>query len=143
VISVAQAVILIVAGILLAGLTVNGNLIYVFIMVTFGSLAFLSLGFVIASFARNQETADALANALSLPMLFLGGVFFPVEAAPEWLQPLMRLIPLRYLVDALRDLMVRNATLADEWQNILVMIVTAVVGFLLANRFFRWESSTV
>ncbi|HEX5164738.1 MAG TPA: ABC transporter permease [Thermomicrobiales bacterium] len=141
VISVAQAAVLIVAGLLIADLDINGNLLYVFIMVTLGSLAFLSLGFVVAAFARNQETADSLANAFTFPMLFLGGVFFPVDSAPDWLQPIMRLIPLRYLADGLRNMMIHNASLPDEWLNLLVMLATAAVGFALALRFFRWESN--
>jgi ABC-2 type transport system permease protein len=141
VISVAQACILIASGLLIADLTIRGNLFNVFVMVTIGSLAFLSLGFVVAAFARNQETADSLANAFTFPMLFLGGVFFPVDAAPAWLQPIMRLIPLRYLVDGLRDLMVRDATLPDEWLNMIVLLATGAIGFALAMRFFRWESS--
>lgn len=141
VVSVAQAAILIGAGLLIANLTINGNLLYVFIMVTLGSLAFLSLGFVVAAFARNQETADSLANAFTFPMLFLGGVFFPVDSAPDWLQPVMRLIPLRYLADGLRNLMIDDSTLANEWLNVVVMLATAAVGFTLALRFFRWESN--
>lgn len=142
VISVAQAAILVTVGILAVGLTIRGNLLYVLIMVIIGSLGFLSLGFVISAFARNQETADSLANGMSFPMLFLSGVFFPVDAAPSWLQPIMRIMPLRYLVDGLRNLMVRDGTLPEQWLNILVMLATGMVGFLLAVRFFRWESST-
>ncbi len=67
VVSVAQAVILITAGILIANLTINGNMLYVMIMVTLGSLAFLSLGFVVAAFARNQETADSTRQRVHLP----------------------------------------------------------------------------
>jgi ABC-2 type transport system permease protein len=141
VISVAQAIILIGAGKLLFDLQITGRLIDVFIMVILGSLAFLSLGFVIAAFAKNQEAADSIANAVTFPMLFLSGVFFPVDSAPEWLQPIMKLMPLRYLADGLRDLMVRGASLADVWVDVLVMILTGVIGFLLAMRFFRWDSS--
>ncbi|HUG13730.1 MAG TPA: ABC transporter permease [Thermomicrobiales bacterium] len=141
VISVAQAVVLVSVGILAVGLTVRGNLLNVLVMVIIGSLGFLSLGFVISAFARNQETADSLANGISFPMLFLSGVFFPIDAAPGWLQPIMRIMPLRYLVDGLRNLMVRDGTLPEQWLNILVMLATGVVGFLLAVRFFRWESS--
>jgi ABC-2 type transport system permease protein len=142
VISVTQAVILVTVGILVVGLTVRGNLLNVLVMVIIGSLGFLSLGFVISAFARNQETADSLANGVSFPMLFLSGVFFPVDAAPAWLQPIMRIMPLRYLVDGLRNLMVRDGTLPEQWLNILVMLATGAIGFLLAVRFFRWESST-
>jgi ABC-2 type transport system permease protein len=142
VISVLQAVILIGVGILVVGLDLNGSILNIFVMVTLGSLAFLSLGFVIASFARNQEAADSLSNAVSFPMLFLGGVFFPVDSAPKVLQPIMRLIPLRYLADGLRNLMVRDATLPGQWLNIAIMLATAAIGLALALRLFRWESST-
>lgn len=142
IVSLAQACILIAAGVLIVGFKINGNLLNVFVMVVIGSLAFLSLGFVVAAFARNQETADSLANGLTFPMLFLSGVFFPVDSAPGWLQPFMRIMPLRYLVDALRDLMVRGGNLPDQWLNMLVMLATGTIGFLLAIRFFKWESGT-
>lgn len=141
-IAVIQAGVLIGLGKLLFDLRIDGNLGNVLVMVIIGSLAFLSLGFVISSFARNQEAADALANAISFPMLFLAGVFFPVDAAPAWLQPITRAMPLRYLADAMRDLMVRGSTLPDEWLNILIMLATAAIGLILSLRLFKWESST-
>jgi ABC-2 type transport system permease protein len=141
-ISVVQAVVLIGLGRLLFGLQINGSLLNVLVMVVIGSLAFLSLGFVISSFAKNQEAADALANAVSFPMLFLAGVFFPVDAAPRWLQPITRILPLRYLADAMRGVMVQGSSLASEWQNILVLLITATIGVLLSVRFFRWDSAS-
>ncbi|RIK38622.1 MAG: hypothetical protein DCC58_16425 [Chloroflexi bacterium] len=140
-VSVTQAIVLVGAGMLLFDLRINGNPLYILVMVILGSLAFLSLGFVIAAFARNQEAADSIANAFSFPMMFLSGIFFPVDSAPEWLQPIMRLIPLRYLADGLRDLMVRNAGLTDVWPELLIMAATGVIGFLLALRFFRWDTT--
>lgn len=141
-IALAQAVVLIALARLLFDLRIDGSLINVFVMVIIGSTAFLSLGFVISSFAKNQEAADALANAIAFPMLFLAGVFFPVDSAPAWLQPITRAMPLRYLADAMRDLMVRGATLPDEWFNILIMVITAIIGLLLSMRLFKWEAST-
>lgn len=141
-IALAQAVVLIGLAKLLFDLRIDGNLFNVFVMVILGAIAFLSLGFVISSFAKNQEAADALANAFAFPMLFLAGVFFPVDSAPSWLQPITRAMPLRYLADAMRDLMVRGSTLPDEWFNILIMVGTAVIGLLLSLRLFKWESST-
>ena len=96
VISVVQAIILVGVGMLLFDLEVTGSLLAVFFMVILGSLAFQSLGFVISAFAKNQEAADSIANAVSFPMLFLSGVFFPVDSAPAFLQPIMKLMPLRY-----------------------------------------------
>lgn len=142
-IAVVQAVILVAVGILAVGLEINGNLLYALIIVVIGSLAFLSLGFVVASFARNQEAADSLANAVTFPMLFLGGVFFPTDAAPAVLQPIIRLMPLRYLADGLRNVMVENGALTAQWLNIGVLVLTTAVGFVLSVRLFRWESNAV
>ena len=141
-IALAQAVVLIGLGKILFDLRIDGNLVNVLVMVIIGAVAFLSLGFVISSFAKNQEAADALANAIAFPMLFLAGVFFPVDSAPAWLQPITRVMPLRYLADAMRDLMVRGSTLPDQWFNISIMLATAAVGLLLSTRLFKWEAST-
>lgn len=141
VIAVVQAMILILLGMLLFDLRIDGNLFNVAVMVTIGSLAFLSLGFAVASFARNSEVAAALTNALSFPMLFLSGVFFPIDNAPTWLQPITRVMPLRYLADGLRDLMVQGTSLPSEWPNILILLLTALVGVMLSVRLFRWESA--
>jgi ABC-2 type transport system permease protein len=141
VIAVVQAAILMLIGRVVFDLRISGNLLSVLVMVTLGALAFLALGFAIAAFARNQEAADSLANALSFPMMFLGGVFFPVDAAPEWVQVVTRVIPLRYFADALRDLMVRGDPLTGEWVPMLVLLGTGAAGFALALRFFRWESA--
>jgi ABC-2 type transport system permease protein len=141
VVAVVQTTMLLLLGMLLFDLQIDGSLISVYVVVIIGSLAFLSLGFVISSFARNQEAADALANAVVFPMLFLSGVFFPVDAAPEWLGPITKLLPLRYLVDAMRGVMVEGATLASEWFNLSVLIVTGLVCLFIATRLFRWESS--
>jgi len=141
VVAVVQTTVLLALGRLLFDLQIDGNLINVYVVVIIGSLAFLSLGFVISSFARNQEAADALANAIVFPMLFLSGVFFPIDAAPAWLRPITMLLPLRYLVDAMRDVMVRGATLTSEWLNLSVLLATGAVCLIIATRLFRWESS--
>lgn len=141
-IAVVQAVILIGLAWILFDVQINGNLFNVLVMVIIGAMAFLAIGFVISSFAKNQESADALSNAIAFPMLFLAGVFFPVDAAPIWLQPITRIMPLRYLADGLRDLMINNSSLPAEWLNILVLLVTCAVAVAVATRLFRWEAST-
>lgn len=143
VVALGQAVVLISLGRLLFDLQISGQFISVFVVVLVGSAAFLSLGFVISSFAKNQEAADALANAIAFPMLFLAGVFFPVDSAPGWMQPITILMPLAYLADALREVMIHGASLVSQWLNILVLLVTATIGFLVSIRLFKWESSSV
>ncbi|MGI9048899.1 MAG: ABC transporter permease [Rubrobacteraceae bacterium] len=104
-----------------------------------GSLAFLTIGFFIAGVSRKVESANALANLVGFPMLFLAGVFFPLDQSPVWLQYIAKALPLSYLADGLRQVMIYGASISHLWIDATALLVTAVIGLLLATRFFRWE----
>jgi ABC-2 type transport system permease protein len=142
-IALAQSVILVGAAWALFGLHVTGSYLSVLVLILLGSLAFLSIGFLISSVAKNVEVANSVANAISFPMLFLGGVFFPVDSAPGWLQPITKALPLTYLANGLRDVMVNGNGLFNVWLALLVMLATAAVGLVLSVRLFRWEARAV
>ncbi len=138
---VIQMAILIGLAWLLFGLNPRGNPVLVLGVIVVGSLAFLAIGFAISSIARNAETAASYANLITFPMLFLSGVFFSVETVPNWLQPLLRLLPLAYLVDALRQIMTMGRGLPAIWPDLAALAATFVIGLLIAVRFFRWDAS--
>jgi ABC-2 type transport system permease protein len=127
-------------AVLLFDLTVKGNIFLIGLVVLLGALAFLAIGFAISGFARNAETAASYANLITFPMLFLSGVFFDIDSAPDWLKPITRILPLRYLVDGLREPMTRGSGITTIWVDLLVLLATFAVGMLIAIRFFRWEA---
>ncbi|CAA9554843.1 MAG: hypothetical protein AVDCRST_MAG70-1208 [uncultured Thermomicrobiales bacterium] len=139
-VAVAQSLILAGMASLLFDLTIRGNPLVILTVIVTGSLAFLAIGFAISSFARNTESAASYANLVTFPMLFLSGVFFSVDSAPAWLQPITRLLPLRYLVDALRDPMNRGRGFESIWLDLLVLGATFAVAMVIAIRFFRWDA---
>jgi ABC-2 type transport system permease protein len=138
----ATCAILIGVGMLVWGLTVRGSWLLIALVIVVGSLAFLAIGYAISSFARNTESAASYANLVTFPMLFLSGVFFPIGAMPEWLQPVIRLLPLRYLVDALRDPMMYGRGIASVWTDLLVLLAVFAVCLAFAVRFFKWDATT-
>ena len=103
-----------------------------------GCLAFLTIGFLVAGVSGKQESASALAQLISFPMLFFSGIF-SLDQAPTWLQELAKILPLTYLADGLRQVMVYGASFMSLWGDALALAVTVVIGFVLATRFFRWE----
>jgi ABC-2 type transport system permease protein len=139
-VAVAQAVILVGMAKLLFDLQVHGNIFLIGLTVILGALAFLSIGFAISGFARNAETAATYANLITFPMLFLSGVFFDLDTAPEWLRTATRILPLRHLVDALREPMTRGKGIATTWPDLLFLLATFAAGMVIAVRFFRWEA---
>jgi ABC-2 type transport system permease protein len=138
---VIQALILVGLAWLLFGLNPRGNPLLILGIIIIGSLAFLAIGFAISSIAQNAETAASYANLITFPMLFLSGIFFAVDTVPGWLQPLLKIMPLAYLVDALRQPMTLGRGLADVWTDLAALAITFVVSLLLAIRFFRWDAS--
>ncbi|HEY3262537.1 MAG TPA: ABC transporter permease [Pseudonocardiaceae bacterium] len=73
-----------------------------------GTVAFFAIGMLAGSFAKTEEAASAIANLVVLPMAFLSGTFFPLEAAPRWMQLLSQAFPLRHLNDGMSNVMVRG-----------------------------------
>ena len=51
--------------------------------------------------ASEPDTADAVSNAITIPMMFLSGTFFPVSAMPDVVQPIARVLPLYYMANGL------------------------------------------
>lgn len=140
IVAVLQAGILIALGRLVYGLTLRGNVLVILLAIAVGALCFLSIGFAISGIARNTETAASYGNLVTFPMLFLSGVFFDVDAMPGWLRPIVNVLPLKYLVDALRQPMTRGNGLADIWVDLVVLLGVFVVAMAVAVRFFRWDA---
>lgn len=136
---VAQTVILAGVAVLLFGAEFAGSFFAVLLAAGLGGAVFLALGFAVSGWARTEQQAAPLANIVSLPMMFLSGVFFSRDVLPGILQSITDYLPLTYLVEAIRGITVQGDTVWMQWPNFLGMAVWLVVAFVIANRTFRWE----
>ncbi|MEU9017235.1 ABC transporter permease [Actinomadura sp. NPDC048394] len=110
-------------------------------MVLSGVLAFLAIGMVIGAWAKTQETAQAVTQLVVLPMAFLGGSFFPLDASPTWMRTLAYIFPLRYLNTGMLNVMGRGLGPMSALPQMGILLGFAVVGGLVAMRLFRWDSA--
>jgi ABC-type polysaccharide/polyol phosphate export permease len=104
-----------------------------------GALAFAGLGLLVASRARNTQTVSGLINLVMLPMFVGSGVFFSTARFPDAVQPLLRILPLTALNDALRAVMIDGAGPRGVAIPCAILAGTAAVTFAAALRFFRWR----
>ena len=109
------------------------------LFVALGALAFTALGYVIASFARTEEAANGITQAVQVPMMFLSGIFFPLAFMPSWMQTVAWFLPLTYLGDALRQTMIGGSPLVPLGVCFLVLAGWLVVCLSISARFFRWS----
>ncbi|MBF7083969.1 ABC transporter permease [Desulfallas sp. Bu1-1] len=96
-------------GVSLSALTVL-KLLGVLLVIAF---AITSLGITIASRMESMEGFQVIMNFLIMPLFFLSGAMFPLRGVSSWMETLMRLDPLTYGVDALRNIMYRGTPLGD------------------------------
>jgi ABC-2 type transport system permease protein len=138
-IAVAQAVIIVLVGSVLFGVKVTGSLFVIGAFIVLGSLAFLALGYVIASFAKTEDAANGMTSIVQFPMMFLSGTFFAIDAMPGPLQAVARFVPLTYLSDALRQVMVDGAAFSPLWLCAAILAGWLVVCFGIAAKRFAWQ----
>lgn len=139
ILSTLQASIVLLIASWLFGTQINGSWLLLLSFVIFGTLAFISIGFIIASLAKTPESAGPIAGFISFPMLFMGGVFFPVKNLPEWLQPVIQLLPISHLTTALRQVMNVGAGWLDLWSEALLLGGWMAVAFAVSAFTFKWE----
>jgi ABC-2 type transport system permease protein len=109
-------------------------------LIVCGTLSFMSLGLLAGAIAKSPEGAVNLANFVVLPMAFLSGSFFPLDGAPQWLQTLSRLMPLRHLNDAMLDVLVRGEGPSAAVVPMAILLGFALIVGLLATKLFEWEA---
>ena len=133
-----ELVLLLGFGVLAFQMRLMGSWASVILISAVGALCFGGLGLLTASRAQKIETVSGLINLVMMPMWLLSGVFFSYERFPAILLPLIKLLPLTALNDALRATILEGATLAAQGTRLLVLLLWTAVSYLLALRWFRW-----
>ena len=138
-IAVVQTVIIVSVGSLAFHVQIAGSWLVIGALILLGSLAFIALGYVIASFASTEEAANGMTSVVQFPLMFLSGTFFPIDAMPDALRTVARALPLTYLSDGLRQVMVDGTPFSPLWVCFAVLIAWLVVCFGIAARYFKWQ----
>jgi ABC-2 type transport system permease protein len=122
-----QGLIILALAVGLFGVAIQGNILLVFGLLFLGVFSFVGLGIVITSFTKDQETAQMLMMTLMFPMMFLSGVFFPIQSMPWYMQDISKVLPLTYASQALRKVMVLGAGIPQISSELIILIVFGIV----------------
>ncbi|HEX5240943.1 MAG TPA: ABC transporter permease [Candidatus Limnocylindrales bacterium] len=139
VIAAVQTALIVAIGVGVLGVQLTGNWAEIVGIVFLGAVTFVSIGYVIASFARTEEAANGLTSIVQFPLMFLSGIFFPLEIMPQWLRSVATVMPLTYLGDALRQVMVGGTPFVPLGVDVVVLAGWLVVCLAVSARFFRWQ----
>jgi ABC-2 type transport system permease protein len=136
---VPEMVLLIGLGWLLFDVTVRGSLALLFATSLLGAMTFCGIGLLIASRTTTIEGASGLANVAMVPMWLLSGVFFSSERFPDAVQPVINLLPLTALNQALRGIITAGQGLPAIAPQLAILAVWGILSFAVALKIFRWR----
>jgi len=122
-------------GVFAVSLHINAWLLAFILLDVF---AFVGIGMILTRFVKEAQSAAAAANAISFPMMFLSGSFFPIELMPGFLQKFAKTLPLFYVNEGLRAAMVFEDNLAALRYSAVIAGFAAVV-FILGILATKWE----
>ena len=129
--------VIMVVGVLVWGISVKINA-FLFILVVATSFLFSGLGMIIGRFVKEEETADMAGGAITFPMMFLAGTFFPLDQMPVFLQEFARILPLYYVNEAFR-----NSMIYDNFEKAIfftfVVLIFAAVFFIVGVFLTKWK----
>lgn len=135
----ASSLVVYTGAMLLLDFPMRGSYLALILIYVAGALNMISLGLIIAARLRTEELADGLLNLMSWPMLLLSGVWFSMEGTSAAAQALSHLMPLTYLVESARAVMIDGADLLAIAPQLALLLAMAAILITIAARLFRWE----
>ncbi len=139
ILTVLQVTIMLVFAKFLLGASIYGNVALIYFLSFISSFVFLSLGFIAAALSKTANAASSLSNVVSMPMMFLSGVFFDRETLPHAVKIISDFLPLSPLIDALRAVSIQNKSIFEVKTEILIIAVWTVVAFVIAAKLFKFR----
>jgi ABC-type multidrug transport system permease subunit len=124
---------------LVFGVPCYGSYFSVICIVVLGSMQFAGIGLLIASRAKTLESISGLLNLVMLPMWLASGIFFSIERFPDAIQPVLRVLPLTPVIEALRNVMLDGQSLVAQSSQLAIMLAWGTVSFFAALWLFRWQ----
>ncbi len=126
-----RGIILIAAAIVLFGIIINGSMLLTVLLIILGALCFIGFGIMVSARVSSQEDFMQSVMPITMPMMFVSGVFYPIETMPWIFQKIAYLLPLTYVNDALRAVMLKGAGIGDIWLEVVVLIGFTALFFAL------------
>ncbi len=134
-----QTLALVVIGVVYFHAKFTGNMFLFWLVLTVGSVSFMSIGFSLTGLAKNYKSAMPINQIAYFLLMFLGGVFFPTSMLPKFLGNVAGILPSTQMNDAMRMVLYQNAGIGDIWQKLLVLASWSVLFFFISVKTFRWE----
>ena len=102
---------------------IEGSLLAIFSVIVIYAGVAVGIGMMISSMVKSEEQYFAFSMLVSMPTIFLAGVFFPLQAMPKALQGMATLLPVTYAADALRGIMIKGFSIFTVSYDVFILVL--------------------
>ncbi len=132
-----QVSLILVVGLTLFGAHIPGNIFMLYLFVLVGAILFQLIGFTLASFSKNTQAAEGMATAVTVPMMFLSGVFFPIDQLPKWIYSVVQYLPLSPLLNTIRSVGLNNTSPFANPTYLVIIFIWIIIALFISIYKFR------
>lgn len=133
-----RVVVFLALGIMLGMELGNANYLGGLLTLLISVVAFASIGIIAASIIMVIKRGDPVTALFSSFAILVGGVFYPIEVLPSWLQVVAHFLPITYALRAMRLALLQGASWAELGPDLLALAFFAVVFLPLSLFAFRY-----
>jgi ABC-2 type transport system permease protein len=136
--SLINAVSILMAGYFVFGMPMNGSIVLLLAESILFIFMALSMGILISTIAKNQQVALMISLAgLMLPTILLSGFIFPIENMPVVLQVISNLMPSKWFIIIIKNIMLKGTGIAYIWKETLIIMAMTIFFIGLSVRNFK------
>ncbi len=138
--SILNATVILLLGRFVFGMPIYGSLILLMAECILFIITALSLGILISTIATTQQTAMIVSLlGLMLPTIMLSGFIFPIESMPKVLQVLSNIIPARWFITIIKDIMLKGTGMQFIWKETLILIIMTIIFISVSVKKFKFR----
>ena len=134
-----QVIVFFGVGVLVFGMPVAGSYLLLALISAIVIVLGVGLGHLVSTFARSPDAASGAVNAFTFPAAALGGLWFPIEMMPGFMQSVARIFPTTHAMNAFQDVIVRGKGLLDIAPSLAVVAGFALFFLILGSLLFKWK----
>jgi ABC-2 type transport system permease protein len=138
VLSFIDLLLILILGDLVFKVPIRGSLILLLLESLLFIATSLSLGIFISTKTNNQQTAMIISLVgLFLPTILLSGFIFPIESMPWPLQWISHIIPARWFIVIIKNIMLKGTEIAFLWKETLILMFMTTAFIVLSIKNFK------
>jgi ABC-2 type transport system permease protein len=120
------------------GVVIQGSPLALLLVYLSGTFAFAGIAILTSSRAANTQVGNGLINAVVLPMTIVSGVFFSYHNFPDWIEAIVKFLPLTLVADSLRAIFNEGAGIKQIFLPVVILITTGALTFVAGLKIYKW-----